>query len=110
MRSRKNVLWPIAVLLLSAMQLAAQPTAGTYTLPDSRTPVIPGTNIKSGGLSSLYYVGHNEFWDITDRGPNGDSGTAKIFVVPNFTPTLFKIRLNSDGTFDIVDSIRLKAP
>jgi hypothetical protein len=101
----------VALLSLAGTPAHSQPVPGAYTLPDSVTPFIPGSaTLKEGGLSSLFYAGRNEFWSITDRGPNVDSGSAKIFPVPNFQPTIYKIHLNADGTFSLVASYPLKRP
>ncbi len=101
----------IAVAVLSSAPANAQPAVGSYLLPDSLTPAIPGqTRLKEGGFSSLFYVGHNEFWTITDRGPNVDSGGSLVFPVPNFQPTVYKVRLNLDGTLTIIGSLPLQQP
>lgn len=100
-----------AITIFSGTLAHAQPAAGQYILPDSLAPAIPGSPIyKQGGLSGLYYFGGNDFWFITDRGPNVDSGSAKVFPVPAFQPTMFRVRLMVDGSFAIVDSMRLAQP
>lgn len=45
----------------------------------------------------------NEFWLMTDRGPNLDAPDVgalkcKVFPVPAFGPNLLRVRLNADGT------------
>ena len=52
-----------------------------------------------GGLGSgLFSVGHNEFWTITDRGPNGEpADDIRTFIVPEFTPTLVKVRVSGSA-------------
>lgn len=100
-----------ATALFFGQPLLAQPAAGQYILPDSLTPSIPGSLVyRQGGISGLCYVGGNDFWFITDRGPNVDSGNAKVFPVPGFQPTMFRVRLLLDGSFVIVDSVRLAQP
>src|SRR5262245_40714519 len=49
-----------------------------------------------GGVGSgLFSLGHHEYWTITDRGPNGEPAEdVRSFIVPEFTPTLVKIRLS----------------
>ena len=32
----------------------------------------------------------NEYWTVTDRGPNGEIGDTRTFIVPEFTPTLVR--------------------
>ncbi|MDB5034223.1 MAG: hypothetical protein JWQ98_1464 [Chlorobi bacterium] len=94
-----------------AQYAAPAPAPGIYTLPDASTPYLKGSStIKLGGLSGLFYAGGNEFWAITDRGGNIDSGSALVFPVPDFSPTILKVRLNANGTLAIIDSIRLRRP
>lgn len=67
----------------------------------------------------------NVFYTITDRGPNvkcKSSGTVigvkdfcgtgndsnKIFPLPNYTPRIYKIKLNADFTVEILDTTELK--
>lgn len=52
-----------------------------------------------GGVGSgLFSVGDGEFWTITDRGPNGEpDDDVRTFIVPEFTPTLVKVRLDGDA-------------
>ncbi|MBS1910459.1 MAG: esterase-like activity of phytase family protein [Bacteroidetes bacterium] len=113
MRTLNVVIAAIAITatLLLGTPAHAQPAVGTYLLPDSLTPAIPGSNLlKEGGFSSLFYVGHNEFWTITDRGPNVTSGSFLVLPVPNFQPTIYKIRLNMDGTLNVIGSLPLMRP
>jgi len=78
----------------------------TATLPNIKlagfqNAHLPGSitddrGILLGGLGSgLFSIGHDEFWTITDRGPNGEpADDVRTFLVPEFTPTLVKIRLD----------------
>ncbi|HJR21185.1 MAG TPA: esterase-like activity of phytase family protein, partial [Dongiaceae bacterium] len=68
----------------------------------------------------------DEFWALTDRGPNidcgdaekiagmtlaqacGGDGEAKLFPRPDFVPSIVKVKLNGDGTFVTTDWIPLK--
>jgi hypothetical protein len=95
----------------SAQNTAPPPSVGLYTLPDIGTPYISGsTTYKVGGFSSLFYAGGNEFWTITDRGPNVDSGDNKVFVIPSFQPRIYRLRLTPGGDIKIVDTILLRRP
>jgi hypothetical protein len=38
---------------------------------------------------------YNEFWAVTDRGPNGNPGL-RTFVAPKFTPEILHVRAQSD--------------
>jgi hypothetical protein len=64
-----------------------------------------------GGLGSgLFSVGNNEYWTITDRGPNGEpADDVRSFIVPEFTPTLVKVRLDG-GSAKVLASLPLVTP
>lgn len=115
MRFLSTVLFGAALMAIasiaSAQYTAPPPQPGEYTLPAAATPFISGSSIyKLGGFSSLFYAGGNEFWTITDRGPNVDSGNAKVFPTPDFQPLIFRLRLLPNGTITIVETIPLKRP
>src|SRR5689334_1969746 len=72
--------------------LPAIPLAGFQdaALPGSITD---DRGVLLGGIGSgLFPLGANEYWTITDRGPNGEIGDTRTFLVPTFTPTLVKVR------------------
>jgi len=68
----------------------------------------------------------DEFWALTDRGPNIDCSAsekitgmptdkacagddkAKLFPRPDFVPSIVKVKLNDDGTFVTTEWIQLK--
>ena len=68
----------------------------------------------------------NAFWAISDRGPNfpcgaakkvtgidgkklcGNTKKARIYPVPEYTPSIYGVHLNDDGTFSVKDVIALK--
>jgi hypothetical protein len=93
----------------------------TATMPDIalagfQNEVLPGSvkndrGIILGGLGSgLFSVGNNEFWAVTDRGPNGEpADDVRTFIVPEFTPTLVKIRLDGDKA-EVVTALPLTTP
>jgi len=108
---------PPALLLFSALTLhsavaqtdAPAPGPGIYTLPPLSAPFISSSTIyREGGLSGLHYIGGNEFWYITDRGPNVDSGSNKVFATPEFQPRIYRLRVSA-GTIAIIDSILLRS-
>lgn len=115
LRRTRPVLASIAASLLLGVAAQAQPSApipspGTYYLPDASTPFLTGSPIKLGGFSALRHAGGNEFWTITDRGPNLDSGDIKVFADPAFNPMIVRFRANPDGTLSLVQTITLKNP
>ena len=51
----------------------------------------------------------NEFYIMTDRGPNADAlGGGKLFVKPDFTPQIGRFRREGDGTMTRLSVITLK--
>ena len=107
----------LAVFLAFGWCAHAQPRAtvvNTYTLPRvslaqmgnpacdepalarAKTNGLEFTDLPSIG-SGLAYAGTNEFWGITDRGPNGtaDDGDTGVrtFPLPQFCPTIFRVRV-----------------
>lgn len=68
--------------------------------------------VRLGSLSSdLFHDpsdSYNEFWTVTDRGPNGNPGL-RTFVAPPFTPLIMHVRVQGSTVnilhaFPIVDS------
>lgn len=86
-------------------------TTGTLpdvSLKDFSNHLIPcsvddGHGVKLGGIGSdLYPAGRpNEFWTITDRGPNGqikvDGKNRRTFPVPGFDPTILRVRVEGSA-------------
>lgn len=69
-------------------------------------------SVRLGSLSSdLFHDpadSYNEFWAITDRGPNGNPGL-RTFLTPEFTPLIMRVRVHGTGVsilraFPIVDT------
>src|SRR5690349_8720705 len=107
-----------ALLLATALPLAhAQrdaPSAAdereilaTYTLPNihlaslqnERLPAHPIANDRGlflGGVGSDLWHGPtdppDEFWMVTDRGPNDEVHDKRVFPVPDFTPLILHVR------------------
>lgn len=82
----------------------------TYTLPDTpikpvQTAVLPGSIVNDrkvllGSVGSDLWHGptdpRDEFWMLTDRGPNGqikvDGTNRRTFWVPDFTPLILRVK------------------
>jgi Esterase-like activity of phytase len=98
--------------------------AASYTLPDvpislAQNTLLPGSvpndrGLLIGGIGSDLWHGpndaDNEFWMITDRGPNGqirvDGANRRTFPIPEFTPLIVKVRLNeATGAIDGVTAL-----
>jgi phytase-like protein/Big-like domain-containing protein len=95
----------------------------TYTVSDAvrlhTTHVAPlatigGVTLTGGGYgSSLYPVpgSPNEFYGLTDRGPNVDGPNAtKVEPLPDFHPQIGKFRFGRDGRAVLERAITLKLP
>ena len=118
-----TTLWLIAVNLFAAWPVAAQnKVIGTYTFPD--TPIkdfqnkLPPKSVPNDRKVLLGSVGsdlwhsakdaRDEFWMITDRGPNGqiavEQRNRRTFWVPEFNPTI--VRVKTEGkSIRIVEAI-----
>ncbi len=88
----------------------------TSTLPDIplaefQNKLLPGSigddrGVRLGSLGSgLFPLGGNEYWTVTDRGPNPEVyDDVRTFVVPEFNPTLVRIKVHGP-TIRILESI-----
>lgn len=73
--------------------------------------------IRNGGYGSDM-VAHpsekNQFYALTDRGPNatfkGELGKGKKFPTPDYTPRIGLFELRADGSIELVKEILLKRP
>lgn len=106
----------------SAAGPAQGKVAARYTFPDiplmtAQNGVLPGTitndrKIALGGFGSdLWHDptdGPNDFWMVTDRGPNGqilvDKDNRRTFPVPEFDPTIVRVHVDN-GAGSIVKMI-----
>jgi hypothetical protein len=115
---------PAASPITQAWQSPAAPSAtllNTYTLTDTalgpfQNLYLTGTitndrKINLGGIGSDLWRGPNdpanEFWMITDRGPNQEiiSPTRRTFSVPSYTPFIVNVRATPSDTLEILNAI-----
>ncbi|HSV38595.1 MAG TPA: esterase-like activity of phytase family protein [Nocardioidaceae bacterium] len=76
-------------------------------LPDS---VSDDRGVLLGGIGSgLFPLGGNEYWTVTDRGPNGEIGDDRTFIVPEFTPTLVRVKVQ-DPSMKVLEAIPITTP
>jgi Esterase-like activity of phytase len=110
-----NIIRALVSLVLAAALIphpsSAQDTViATYTLPDTpiksfQNAVLPGSvandrKVLLGSIGSDLWHGpkdpRDEFWMITDRGPNGqfavDGKNRRTFWVPEFNPTIVRVK------------------
>lgn len=54
--------------------------------------------IRLGSIGSGLYPAEkgNELWMVTDRGPNGQPGDKRTFPVPDFNPTIVRVKVKGD--------------
>ena len=88
----------------------------TSTLPDIplgefQNALLPGSieddrGVNLGSIGSgLFPLGGNEYWTVTDRGPNPEVyDDVRTFVVPTFDPTLVHIKVRGTS-IDVIESI-----
>jgi hypothetical protein len=72
-------------------------------LPDS---IADDRGVQLGSIGSgLFPLGGNEYWTVTDRGPNPEVyDDVRTFVVPTFDPTLVHIKVHGTS-IDVIDAI-----
>ena len=115
--------WLVFVsVLIPHLSFAQDKVIATYTLPDTpikafQNAVLPGSvandrKVLLGSVGSDLWHGpkdaRDEFWMITDRGPNGqiavDGKNRRTFWVPEFNPTI--VRVKTEGkAIKILDAI-----
>jgi len=101
----------IFVFLLLSVVVSIEASAQDIKLAkyELKTPPVIGTykdvTIREGGISGIQFIrgSKNEFYLITDRGPNADANEANsgketiLFAFPNYAPKIFKVRLQGDS-------------
>ncbi|KZN30556.1 hypothetical protein N480_06245 [Pseudoalteromonas luteoviolacea S2607] len=101
--------------------LTAQGAALPYTALRSDLPngTVEGSvfEIRNGGFGSdmvAHPQNKNQFYTLTDRGPNatftGDYGKGKKFPIPDYTPRIGLFELQKNGTIKKLKDILLKRP
>ena len=117
--------WLVFVsVLIPHLSFAQDKVIATYTLPDTpikafQNTVLPGSvandrKVLLGSVGSDLWHGpkdaRDEFWMVTDRGPNGqiavDGKNRRTFWVPEFNPTI--VRVKTEGkAIKILDAISI---
>jgi Esterase-like activity of phytase len=100
--------------LISRPSFAQDKVIATYTLPDTpikpfQNAVLPGSvandrKVLLGSIGSDLWRGskdpHDEFWMLTDRGPNGqikvDGANRRTFWVPEFNPMILRVKTEGE--------------
>lgn len=93
----------VAICFSVAGNCHAEPTISiskTYIIPNLPLPKV---NVNLGGISDLVAISEDEFYVITDRGPNGkiqtDDGKFRTLLSPDFLPVIAKIGINKSLDF-----------
>jgi hypothetical protein len=112
--SRALVSLVFAAALIAHPSFAQDKVIATYTLPDTpikpfQNAVLPGTvandrKVLLGSIGSDLWRGpkdpHDEFWMLTDRGPNGqikvDGTNRRTFWVPEFNPMILRVKTEGE--------------
>lgn len=99
----------IFILLSFFVSTVASAQEIKLTKYEFKTPPVIGAfkdvTIREGGFSGIQFIrgAKNEFYLLTDRGPNADAGEANagketiLFAFPNFAPRIFKVRAQCDS-------------
>jgi hypothetical protein len=115
----------VLILFFLAIQGSAQISLLRDYENNESAPIgtFQGINFREAGFSGLYSIPNTngkEFWTLSDRGVNVDAANAnpeacrptydKIYAFPSYAPKIHRIKLNDDGTIQILQSITLKRP
>ncbi|MFL6090720.1 MAG: esterase-like activity of phytase family protein [Aeromicrobium sp.] len=86
-------------------------TSPDIPLGEFQNKLLPGSiagdrGVKLGSIgSALFPLGGNEYWTLTDRGPNLEVvDDVHSFVVPTFDPTLVHVKVRGES-IDVLDAI-----
>jgi hypothetical protein len=73
--------------------------------PSAADQIVDDHAVRFGSIGSDIFPGEskNEFWAVTDRGPNGNPGR-RTFLTPSFNPAIVYLRVN-EGRLTILRSI-----
>ena len=79
---------------------------GTFQNANLPGSIKDDRNLKLGSIGSgLFRIGGDEYWTVTDRGPNGEPyDDVHNFLLPEFDPTLVRIKVKG-SKLEVVDSI-----
>ncbi len=96
----------------------------TYVLPDTplgafQNAYLPGSitndrQINLGGIGSGLWRAPgdpaDEFWMVTDRGPNVSISGSLAFAVPAFTPVILKVRATGANAIQVLSALPILTP
>jgi len=101
----------VTPLLGATATVAKTSTLPDIPLADFQNALLPDSikddrGVQLGSIGSgLFPLGGNEYWTVTDRGPNPEVyDDVRTFVVPTFDPTLVHIKVRGTS-IDVIKSI-----
>lgn len=102
-------------LAAAAFGSHAQPVTGKPLPATTLHTTADGVSVRHGGFGSDAAAdpqNPRRFYALTDRGPNADAVAKdqKIFVTPDFVPTIGHFEIGNDGNIRHLRSIRLQRP
>jgi hypothetical protein len=98
---------------LASAQIARVATLADQGLAAFQDALLPGTvtndrGVRMGSLGSDLFRAHgdrgNTFWMTSDRGPNGQPGGRRTFVVPEFAPVIVEVKVRGPS-IDILQAL-----
>ncbi|CAM3393694.1 esterase-like activity of phytase family protein [Zobellia roscoffensis] len=100
---------PVAVSPAKVLEINTQ-----YPLPYNVLSTINGNvEVRNGGFGSgatAHPTKENEFYAITDRGPNTNYLDGKKFPVAKYTPRIGHYAVTAEGKIELLEEILLKDP
>ena len=109
--TEENMKHTILATVLAAAFFASQAVAETLPMPVEKLGEVQGVPFYKGYGSSIDADPQNpkRFYGLTDRGPNADGGEdVKIFLLPNFTPSIGHFEIQANGTIKKLRDIPLR--
>jgi hypothetical protein len=106
---------PAGAVPAPAASFAKLPDLGLAAFQNALLPhsIADDRGIDLGGIGSDLYPARrsDEYWMVTDRGPNGqisvDGKNRRTFPVPSFDPTIVRIRVER-GALRVVEAVPLR--
>ena len=103
------------LLITAALSSHAQPITGHPLPATTLGTTADGVRVAHGGFGSDAAADPQQpqrFYALTDRGPNADAAAKdqKIFVVPDFVPSIGHFEIGSDNRIRLLRNIRLLRP
>lgn len=111
----KNAVFCLSLMAATAAYAAPLDFGSGLSLPYQELTRIGAVSVRHGGFGSAAFADptHTQrFYALTDRGPNADATTKnhKIFVTPDFTPSIGHFEITPQSQIRTLRIIPLKRP